>query len=127
MFNFLQTYLTEVNCVKINYLDFIYCLSQHHHLMVWTCFSLHPTIRDGNLSQHWFLSVSIVIQRKQLAVSVILKNACCKTTFFLPDYILLNVPEIEWERAHRDQGKVFSSLLIFWGYFSLLSQSMCTS
>lgn len=80
--------------------------------MVWTYFSLHAATRDGNLSQCWFLSVSIVIQREQLAVSVILRNAFCKTTFFLSVCILLYVPEIEWETAHRDQVKVFSSLLI---------------
>lgn len=95
--------------------------------MVWTCFSLHPPTRDRNLSQCWFLPVSTVIQREQLAVSVILKNAYCKTTLFLPGYILLYVPEIEWERVYRDQGKVFSSLLIFLGHFPLQSHRMCTS
>lgn len=48
--------------------------------------------------------------------TVILQNACCKTkTFSLPGYILPYVPQIEWERVHGAQGKVFSSLLIVLG------------
>lgn len=48
-----------------------------------------------------------------------------KNTFFLPGYILLYVPETEWKRAHIDQGKVFSSLLIFLGLTLCVPLNTC--